>query len=67
LYTENTLEDEIAILKELSVDYVGIYRENPAVLDQEKRLAILDHIGIGDFLEPVIVLDGGYLLCRFNP
>ncbi|MFO7626319.1 MAG: hypothetical protein R6V62_03560, partial [Candidatus Fermentibacteraceae bacterium] len=67
LYLENSLEEEIAILDALGVDYVGFYRDNPAVLDQERKLAILDHIGVDDILEPVIIINGGYLLCRYNP
>ncbi len=67
LYQENSLEEELEILKYLRVDYVGIHRENPAVLDQERSLQILDHIGTGELLEPVMIVDGGYLLCRFNP
>lgn len=66
LYLENSLEDELAILDSLGVDYVGFYREDPTLLEQEDRLAILDHIGFGDVLEPVIIVDGGYLLCRLN-
>lgn len=67
LYLENTLAEELAVLDELGTDYVAINRENPVVLDQERRLEILDHIGNGDLLEPVIIIDGGYLLCRYNP
>ncbi len=66
LYLDNTLEEELAILDNLNVDYVGLYRENPAILEQEDRLAILDHIGIGGILEPFIMIDGGYVLCRYN-
>lgn len=66
LYRNNSLEDELAILNSLNVDYVGFYRENPAVLEQERDLNILDHIGYGDILEPVIIVDGGYVLCRYN-
>lgn len=66
LYLENSLDEELAILDGLGVDYVGFYRSDPAILKQEDRLAILDHIGFGDVLEPVIIVDGGYLLCRYN-
>ncbi len=66
LYHDNSLEEELAILDTLGVDYVGFYRNDPAILKQEARLAILDHIGLGDVLEPVIIVDGGYLLCRYN-
>jgi len=65
LYVQNNLEEETAILDSLGVDFVGFYRIDPAVLDQEKHLEILDHIGIGEILEPVIS-NGGYLLCRYN-
>jgi len=67
LYLMNSLEEELAILDTLGVDYVGFYRDNPAVLDQERKLMILDHIGMGEILEPVVVISGGYLLCRYNP
>jgi len=66
LYLDNTLEEEMRILDSLRVDYVGLYRENPAILNQEDRLAILDHIGMGDILEPLIIIDEGYLLCRYD-
>lgn len=66
LYHDNSLDEELAILDGLGVDYVGFYRNDPAILEQEARLAILDHIGLGEILEPVIVVDGGYLLCRYN-
>lgn len=66
LYHDNTLEDEIAILDGLNVDYVGFYRDNPAILRQEDRLAILDHVGTGQILEPVIIVNDGYMLCRYN-
>lgn len=67
VYRDNSLEDELAVLDSLHVDYIGFYRENPAVLEQERLLAILDHIGVGEILEPVIIVDGGYMLCRYNP
>lgn len=66
IYRDNSLEEELAVLDALDVDYVGFYREDPVVLNQERKLEILDHIGLGDLLEPVIVVDGGYLLCRYN-
>lgn len=66
LYLQNSLEEELDILDRLSVDYVGFYRNNPAVLDQEGKLEILDHIGTGDILEPVIMVNGNYLLCRYD-
>ncbi|MCK5035889.1 MAG: hypothetical protein KAS73_08355 [Candidatus Sabulitectum sp.] len=66
IYQHNTLEEELEALDLLGVDYVTFYREDPAILQQENKLAILDHIGIGDILEPVIIIKGGYLLCRYN-
>lgn len=66
IYRDNSLKEELAVLDTLDVDYVGFYREDPVVLNQERKLEILDHIGVGDLLEPVIVVDGGYLLCRYN-
>ncbi len=66
LYLNNKLEDEVAVLDELEVDLVGFYRSDPVVMDQEDRLEILEHIGTGDILEPLIIVDGNYLLCRYN-
>ena len=66
LYLDNTLEEELAILDSLNVDFVGFYREDPTLLNQEVKLVILDHVGMGEILEPVIIVDGGYLLCRYN-
>lgn len=66
LYEENSLAEECQILDSLSVDFVGFYRGNPAILRQEDRIEILDHIGVGEILEPVIIVDGDYLLCRYN-
>ncbi|PIE53075.1 hypothetical protein CSA37_02965 [Candidatus Fermentibacteria bacterium] len=65
LYLENTLEDEIEILRELNAGYIACARHDPAVLDQEDRLLILDHIGIGELLEPV-TKQGNYALYRIN-
>ncbi len=67
LYLDNPLEEEVSILRALGVTHVGFYRGDPAPLEQEDRLAILDHVGIGELLEPVIMVDGRYLLCEFNP
>lgn len=66
IYQDNTLGDELEVLDLLEVDYITFYREDPAILQQENNLAILDHIGIGDILEPVIIIKGGYLLCKYN-
>lgn len=66
LYEENSLEEECVILDSLDVDFVGFYRDSPAILRQEDRIEILDHIGIGEILEPVIILDGNYQLCKYN-
>jgi hypothetical protein len=66
LYLENTLEQELSILDSLKVDFVGFYRNQPSILGQEDRLAILDHIGIGDILEPIIIVNGNYLICKYN-
>jgi len=65
LYLDNTIEDEMSILNELGVDYVGFYRSNPLLLDQENRLRMLDSIGVGSILEPVIIIED-YLLCRVH-
>lgn len=66
IYTDNSLEDELNILRSLNVTHVGFYRSNPAPLEQETRLEILDHIGVGDILDPVISINGEYLLCKLN-
>lgn len=65
LYLENTLEDEIRILDSLSVDFVGFYRADPVPGGLEDQLAILDHVGFDEILEPVIVING-YMLCRYE-
>ena len=66
LYLENTLEEECAILDDLDIDFVTFYRSNPSPAQMENRLLILDHIGQGNILEPVIVVSQGYLICRYN-
>ena len=66
LYLDNSLAEELSILDSLNVDYVGFYRTQPSILGQENRLEILGHIGIGCILEPVVIVDGGYLLCRYD-
>lgn len=67
MYLDNSLEDELRILDSLEVDYLSFYRFDPTVGEQEDRLAILEHIGVGDFLEPVIILEDGFALYRYNP
>jgi hypothetical protein len=66
LYLESSLEEEIAVLNSMGVTHVGFYRNDPAPLEQERRLAILDHVGMGELLEPMIMVNGGYLLCKYN-
>jgi hypothetical protein len=66
LYLENSLEEEMAVLDGLGVTHVGFYRTDPAPLEQERRLVILDHVGIGELLEPLIMVDGGYLICSYR-
>lgn len=67
MYLDNSLEDELMILDSLRVDYLSFYRYDPTVGEQENRLAILDHIGAGDILEPVIILEDGFALFRYIP
>lgn len=67
IYQDNSLEDELRILDSLGVDYLSFYRFDPTVGEQENRLAVLEHIGAGDILEPVIILEDGFALYRYNP
>jgi len=66
LYLDNTLAEECAILDEVGIDYVTFYREDPCIYKMENRLEILDHIGQNNILEPVVVVSGVYLVCRYN-
>jgi hypothetical protein len=66
LYLDNTLEEECAILDELGIDYVTFYRSDPCIMEMENRLAILNHIGYDDILEPLITGSNGFLVCRYN-
>ena len=67
LYLENSLEEECAILNDLDIEFVTFYRSDPCLFQMENRLAILDHVGQNDILEPVISVSGGYTICRYNP
>jgi len=67
LYLDNSLDEELAILDSLNIDYIGFYRNQPTILEQENKLAMLDYIGVGNILEPVVIIDGNYLICRYNP
>ncbi len=66
LFLENSLSDEISILKNLDVDYVTFLRNDPLPFELENDVILLDHIGTGMILEPVHVVQG-FLICRFNP
>jgi hypothetical protein len=35
-------------------------------LDMENRLRILDHIGLNDILEPLVIVSDDFLVCRYN-
>jgi hypothetical protein len=66
LYLNNSLEEECSVLDNIGIDYVTFYRNNPCIAEMENRLVILDHIGQGDILEPVISVSGNYIVCRYN-
>jgi len=66
LYLNNTLEDECQILDNLGVDYVLFYRIDPGLFNMENRLLILDHIGINDILEPIVIVSTNFLICKYN-
>ncbi len=66
LYLDNSLEDECAILDNLGIDYVTFYRRDPCIMKMENRLVILDYIGHGNILEPVISVSGRHLVCKYN-
>ncbi|MBD3369671.1 hypothetical protein GF402_04825 [Candidatus Fermentibacteria bacterium] len=66
IYLENSLRDEIEILRSLGTDYVVFGREDPLPLSAEEGLLLLDRIGKGDVLVPRLVLNH-FVLCSFNP
>ncbi len=66
LYLENTVEEECSILDGLGVDYVTFYRVRPMEADMENRIAILNHVGRDEILEPIAIISNGYLICRYN-
>lgn len=66
IYLENSVGEEIGILRELGVDYLILAHPSPAPLDDERLVALLSRIGPGNVLEPVMMLNGLVLL-RFQP
>ena len=66
LYLNNSIEDEIATLHGLGIDYVLIPESNPAPFDDENSVELLSRIGRGDVLEPIVNIDG-HTIYRFCP
>jgi len=66
LYLNNSIEDEISILKELDIDYIILMEINPAPFDDENSVELFSRIGPGDVLEPVANIDG-HTIYRFCP
>lgn len=66
LYLKNSLEEECAILDNVGIDYLTFYRSDPIISEMENKLVILNHIGYGKILEPVISVSGGYMICKYN-
>lgn len=66
LYLDNSIVDEIEILKELGINYIFIEFDNPAPFDDENQVELFTRIGRGDVLEPVANIDG-YTIYRFCP
>jgi len=66
LYLDNSIADEIEILKELNIDYIILTETNPAPFDDENSVELFSSIGLGDVLEPVCNIDG-HTIFRFCP
>ncbi len=66
LYLDNSIVDEINILKELDIDYIFLTEGNPAPFDDENSVELFSRIGRGDVLEPVANIDG-HTIYRFCP
>jgi len=66
LYLDNSIADEIEILKELCINYIFIQNDNPVPFNDENSLELFSRIGRGDVLEPVANIDG-YTIYRFCP
>ncbi len=68
LYLDNTIVDEVNILKELSIDYIILTEDNPAPFDDENSVELFTRIGRGSVLEPVVNIDGNtiYRFCPAN-
>ena len=66
LYMNNRIEDEVNILKKLSIDYIILTEDNPAPFDDENSVELFTRIGRGSVLEPVVNIDG-YTIYRFCP
>lgn len=66
LFLDNSLEDEIAILNDLGVDYVTFYRNDPLPFELENDVVLLDHIGTGMILEPVHIIQE-FAIYKYNP
>jgi hypothetical protein len=66
IYLDNSLAEEISILKELDIDYIILMESNPSPFDDENSVELFSRIGRGDVLEPVASIDG-HTIYRFCP
>ncbi len=66
LFLDNSIDEEIAILENLDVNYVTFYRNDPLPFELENNVVLLDHIGTGMVLEPIHIIQE-FVICRFNP
>ncbi|MCK5116381.1 MAG: hypothetical protein KAR44_07245 [Candidatus Aegiribacteria sp.] len=66
IYLDNSITDEIEILKQLDIDYVILGESDPAPFDDENQVELFSRIGRGDVLEPVANIDG-YTIFKFCP
>lgn len=66
IYLDNSLADEVSILKNLDINYIIIESNNAAPFDDENSVELFSQIGRGNVLEPVSNIDG-YTIYRFCP
>ena len=66
LYLDNSLSEELEILRELEIDYVFGRQNDPIPLHDENLLEILSRTGPGDILDPIANING-YVIYGFLP